>query len=114
MRRLEKKIFFNAKEYLAEQSKEVYDLLSYVGSELPEKFDHEDLADVVKNLTDDIVFNPERLPAIWMQQNPTLVAKNLGKIAELLAKVSADSKYVESFRNSYQRASKLKKRIAVK
>ncbi len=112
MRRLEKQIFFEARKLLPEQSEEVYELLHYVGEELPEKFDHEDLSDVVRSLTDVIAFNPERLPLTWMQQNPTLVAKNLSKISELLEKVSANSNYVQAFRDAYGRARRIKKRVA--
>lgn len=103
MKRLEKQIFFEAKEILPNQTDEVYELLYYIGKLLPERFDHEDLAEIVKSLTDIIAFYPERLPEIWMQQNPTRVAKELCKILELLEKVSASTQYVQAFRKAYGR-----------
>lgn len=102
MRRLSKTVFFT-KELLPKEDEKVYELFHYVGEELPEKFDSEDLADVVQGLVDDITFNPERLPYLWMQQNPTLVAVYIGKILELLEKVNDGEKYVQAFREEYNK-----------
>lgn len=84
MKRLNHEIFVHARDRILGETSETYDFLHWIGSQLPERFDAEDLCQVVKESMRVVADSPEHLPEIWMQQNPILVAKQFAKIREIL------------------------------
>lgn len=84
MKRLDHKIFVHARDQILGEEPKTYEFLHWIGSQLPEKFDVEDLVLVVKDSMRTVADSPEHLPESWMQQNPASVAKLFGKIREVL------------------------------
>lgn len=94
MKRLEHRIFFKAKEILPNQDEEVYELLHYVGEQLPERFDSEDLADVLTGIVNTSILFLHRFPFKWMQDNPKLVLEHLKQVPVLIENVCQDENLV--------------------
>lgn len=97
---LKRQLFLNAHNHLKNQDLKTYQFLQYIGNELPEYFDEEDLAQVVYNFTCDLAHHPDHLPD-WMQKNYLFVVAQLGKVRQLITVSSSQS--TERFANAYER-----------
>lgn len=80
---LRKLIFLNPEKHLPNEDPRTYEFLKFIGQELPEFFDEEDVAFVTYSFIQELGRSPERLPN-WMQQEVLFLCKNVRKIRELL------------------------------
>ncbi len=97
---LKRQLFLNAESYLKDQDVKTYQFLQYLGNELPEYFDEEDLAQTVYNFTNDLANHPDHLPD-WMQKNYLFVVAQLGKVRQLIT--VSGSQATGRFANAYER-----------
>lgn len=80
---LRRLIFLQSEKHLPNEDPRTYEFLKFIGQELPEYFDEEDLASVMFDFIIELGHFPEKLPD-WMQQNLLFVSKQCGKVRELL------------------------------
>lgn len=108
MKRLNHNIFFKAKDYLKGETDQTYELLHYVGEQLPECFDSEDLEDVLSSIVSTSILYLHRFPLKWMQDNPKLMLEKLKLVPNMLENASEDKELAKSFQQACYKALKMK------
>lgn len=105
---LKRILFLNAEMHLSGEDVKTYQFFHYIGNQLPEYFDEEDLAQVVYDFMNDLAHHPDHLPT-WMQNNYLFVVAQLGKIRKLVN--ISGSLATERFAMAYERILKRHRNI---